>query len=246
MIEVAGLTKRFGDLVALDNVAFSVGKGEIVGFLGPNGAGKSTAMRILTGFSPATKGTAAIDGFEVHASPLEVKKRVGYLPERVPLYEEMVVESFLRFVAEIKGLRGREGRLETGRVMERCGLTAMSRRLIGHLSKGYRQRVGLAQALIGSPPVLILDEPTVGLDPKQIVEIRNLIKEFGEAHTVLLSTHILPEVTMVCQRVIIVNQGRIVTADTMKNLTKGRRTLEQAFMAAVSGDGEAAGREGGE
>lgn len=240
MITVSGLTKCFGKLVALDNISFEVGKGEIVGFLGPNGAGKSTTMRILTGFSPATKGSAAIDGFEVHESPLEVKKRVGYLPERVPLYDEMVVESFLKYVAEIKGVPRNALKTEAGRVMERCGLTGMSKRLIGHLSKGYRQRVGLAQALVGSPPVLILDEPTVGLDPRQIVEIRNMIKDLGAEHTVLLSTHILPEVAMVCQRVIIIHQGRIVVADSMKNLTKGKRTLEEAFMTAVAGEREGA------
>ena len=237
MIEVHGLSKNFGAVAALRDVSFEVDRGEIVGFLGPNGAGKSTAMRILTGFCPASKGTAKVAGFEVHEAPIEVKRRVGYLPERVPLYEEMVVESYLRYVAEIKGVTRAERKREAGRVMDRCGLEQMSKRLIGHLSKGYRQRVGLAQALIASPPVLILDEPTVGLDPRQIVEIRRMIKELQREHTVLLSTHILPEVAMVCERVIIVNQGRIAAADSMENLTGGERSLEDAFMAAVAGDG---------
>ncbi len=219
MIEVKGLTKYYGDIAAITDVSFSVAQGEIIGFLGPNGAGKSTTMRILTGFSPASRGTARIAGFEVHAEPLEVKRRVGYLPERVPLYEEMVVCSFLKYVAEIKGVRGRNGRqLEAERVMDQCGLRHMSARTIGNLSKGYRQRVGLAQALIGSPEVLVLDEPTVGLDPKQIVDIRKMIRSLGQAHTVLISTHILPEVSMVCDRVVIIDRGRVVAEDSMENL----------------------------
>ena len=237
MIDVDGLTKYYGPIAAIDNVSFQVGSGEIVGFLGPNGAGKSTTMRVLTGFAPASRGTARVDGFEVHEHPIEVKRRVGYLPENVPLYEEMVVRAFLSYVAEVKGI-GRSGRrAEVDRVMEHCGLTAMANRIIGHLSKGYRQRVGLAQALVGSPPVLVLDEPTVGLDPRQIVEIRNMIRELGREHTVLLSTHILPEVSMVCDRVIIINQGRIAAEDTMENLTRaGSRSLEEVFMEVVAKD----------
>lgn len=220
MIEVQGLTKFYGPIAAIQDITFEVGRGEITGFLGPNGAGKSTTMRILTGFSPATRGTARIDGYDVHADPLAVKRRVGYLPERVPLYEEMVVTSFLQYVAEIKGVVGRRARvIEAGRVMERCGLSHMAKRLIGNLSKGYRQRVGLAQALIGSPPVLVLDEPTVGLDPKQIIEVRQMIKDLGQEHTILISTHILPEVSMICDRVIIIDQGRKVAEDSMANLS---------------------------
>lgn len=220
MIEVKSLTKLYGAVAAIDDVSFDVAQGEIVGFLGPNGAGKSTTMRILTGFTPATHGTAKIAGFYVEDSPLEVKQRLGYMPESVPLYPEMLVSSFLAYVAEVKGVARAERKREVGRVMERSGLQEMGKRIIRNLSKGYRQRVGLAQALIGNPPVLILDEPTAGLDPKQIIEIRQMIKELAEDHTVLLSTHILPEVSMICERVIIINRGRIVAQDTMKNLTK--------------------------
>lgn len=218
MIEAKHLYKYFGGLAAIEDVSFEVPKGEIVGFLGPNGAGKSTTMRILTAFSTASRGTASIAGHDVHDDPLQVKRAIGYLPERVPLYEEMVVTSFLRYVAEVKGVARGRRTAEVERVMERCGLLDMKHRLIGHLSKGYRQRVGLAQALIGSPPVLILDEPTVGLDPKQIVEIRSMIKSLAGEHTILLSTHILPEVAMVCERVIIINRGKIVAEDRMDAL----------------------------
>jgi ABC-2 type transport system ATP-binding protein len=241
MIEVQGLTKYYGALAALRGIDFEVGKGEVIGFLGPNGAGKSTTMRILTGFTPATGGVARVAGFDVHAQPMEVKRRVGYLPERVPLYEEMVVGAFLGYVAEIKGVARRERKVEVGRVMERCGLEGKEKRLIRNLSKGFRQRVGLAQALVGSPPVLILDEPTVGLDPRQIVGIRKMIAELGEEHTVLLSTHILPEVAMVCQRVVIINEGRLVEGDPLEGLSgeapeARSRRLETAFMAAVASD----------
>lgn len=239
MIDVQGVSKYYGTIPALRNVSFHVGQGEIIGFLGPNGAGKSTTMRILTGFTPASRGTARVAGFEVHEAPLEVKRRVGYLPERVPLYDEMVVSGFLRYVAEIKGI-SRSGRTaEIGRVIERCGLQGMEKRTIRNLSKGFRQRVGLAQALLGSPPVLILDEPTVGLDPRQIIEIRRMIAELGQDHTVLLSTHILPEVAMVCQRVLILNEGRIVAEEGMDQFKGGdsearARQLEAAFMAAIA------------
>lgn len=239
MIEAKGLTKYFGAVAALRDASFRAGRNEIVGFLGPNGAGKSTAMRILTGFFPASSGEARIDGIEVHEKPLEVKRRIGYLPENVPLYDDMIVRSFLRYAGSVKGLSRSACKEEVDRVMERCGLSHMARRLLRNLSKGYRQRVGLAQALLGSPPVLILDEPTVGLDPAQIVEIRGLIKALGAEHTVLLSTHILPEVSMVCDRVIIINGGRIVAQESMDQFTaSGSRTLEEAFMAAVTSEAD--------
>ncbi|MCL4216945.1 MAG: ATP-binding cassette domain-containing protein [Candidatus Hydrogenedentes bacterium] len=222
MIEVKGITKYYGAIPAVNDVSFKIAKGEIVGFLGPNGAGKTTTMRILTGYSPPSAGYAKIDGFSIVDQPLEVKRRVGYLPESVPIYPEMVVARFLHYVGEVKGLAGKARRIEVDRVIDRCGLREMAKRLVGNLSKGYRQRVGLAQALLGDPPVLILDEPTVGLDPRQIIEIRQVIKELAEKHTVLLSTHILPEVSMLCRRVIIIHRGRIVTQDTMENLESGQ------------------------
>ncbi len=237
MIEVKGLTKHFGPIEAVHDISFSVQQGEIVGFLGPNGAGKTTTMRILTGFIPATRGTAVLAGFDVHEKPLEVRRLVGYLPENVPLYPEMLVKSYLRYVAELKGLSRASGKDEVGRVMERCGVEPIAGRTIRHISKGYRQRVGLAQALIGNPPVLILDEPTVGLDPKQIISIRQTIKELADDHTVLLSTHILPEVAMICGRVIILNEGRIVAEEKMSDLA-GERSLEDTFIAAISSETE--------
>ncbi len=218
LIEAKGLTKRYGPVSAIEDVSFEVGQGEIAGFLGPNGAGKSTTMRILTGYSPATSGSAVIAGYDIGTHPLEVKRSVGYMPESVPLYEEMVVASFLSYVAEVKGVAKVGRRVEVERVMERCGLVPMAKRIIQNLSKGYRQRVGLAQALVGDPPVLILDEPTVGLDPKQIVDIRQMIKELAEGHTVLISTHILPEVVVICQQVVIINHGRIVSREPVTNL----------------------------
>ncbi len=218
MIEVRGLTKYYGPIAAIEDVTFSVAKGEIIGFLGPNAAGKTTTMRILTGFSPPTRGTATVAGFDITKDPIEVKRRVGYMPESVPVYGEMIVSGFLGYVAEVKGVPRSQRKKEVAGVMERCGLAHMAKRQVGNLSKGYRQRVGLAQALIGNPPVLILDEPTVGLDPQQIIEIRQMIKSLAQDHTVLLSTHILPEVTMVCERVLIINRGRIVAQDRMENL----------------------------
>jgi ABC-2 type transport system ATP-binding protein len=224
LIEAKGLTKRYGPVSAIEDVSFEVGHGEITGFLGPNGAGKSTTMRILTGYSPATSGSAVVAGYDIGTHPIEVKRNVGYLPESVPLYEEMVVTGFLSYVAEVKGVAKSARKAEVGRVMERCGLAHMAKRLIQNLSKGYRQRVGLAQALVGDPPVLILDEPTVGLDPKQIVDIRQMIKELAEDHTVLISTHILPEVVMICQQVVIINHGRIVSRESVTDL--GATTLD--------------------
>ena len=238
MIEVDRLSKYFGPIAAVRDVSFTVAKGEIIGFLGPNGAGKTTTMRVLTGYSPASSGAVRVAGFDVAKQPLEVKRRVGYLPESVPLYTEMVVRSFLRYVGEVKGVPRKQLRAEADRVMERCGLTHMATRLIGHLSKGYRQRVGLAQALVGNPPVLILDEPTVGLDPRQIIEIREMIQALAPEHTVLLSTHILPEVQMVCERAVIINHGRIVGETRMADLAAGdrKRTLEEVFIEAIAAE----------
>jgi ABC-2 type transport system ATP-binding protein len=235
MIELRNVTKYYGQIAAVEDVTFEIEAGEIIGFLGPNGAGKTTTLRILTGFTPASRGTAKIAGYAVEDHPIEVKRSVGYLPENVPLYREMLVRRFLSYVAEVKGVRGGKRKKEVARVMDRCGLSHMAGRTIGNLSKGYRQRVGLAQALIGNPPVLILDEPTVGLDPRQIIDIRHMIKELAEDHTVLLSTHILPEVAMVCERVIIINQGRIVAQDRMENLA-GMRGDKRVFEAEIHGD----------
>lgn len=219
MIQVEHLSKRFGTATAIDDVNFEVRKGEVLGFLGPNGAGKTTTMRILAGFFPPTAGRAVVAGFDVFERPLEAKRRVGYMPEQPPLYTEMTVNEFLRFVARIKGLPSDRIEERLGRVTEQCGLEDTGERLIKHLSKGYKQRVGLAQALIHEPEVLILDEPTVGLDPKQIIEVRDLIRGLGGDHTVILSTHILPEVSMTCERVVIINRGNIVAVDTPGNLT---------------------------
>ena len=242
MIQTRDLTKRYGSVTAIRGVTFSVEAGEIVGFLGPNGAGKSTTMRILTGFFPASSGTATIAGHEVHADPMAVKRAVGYMPERVPLYDEMTVSSFLNFVAKVKGLSYGQRKTDVSRSIERCGLADMAPRLIGNLSKGYRQRVGLAQALVGNPPVLILDEPTAGLDPKQIIEIRELIKSLRGDHTVLISTHILPEVAMLCDRVVIIHKGRVVSEQRIdgSDPVEGARTLEALFLAAISREEEAA------
>ncbi len=241
MIEVNGLTKRYRDLVAVDDLSFSVRKGEVVGFLGPNGAGKSTAMRILTGFLPATSGSAKIAGFDVFEEPLEVKRRVGYLPEQPPIYDALTPRSFLRFCAALKGVARARVKGEIDRVAERTGITEVMERVIGNLSKGFRQRVGLAQALLGDPEVLVLDEPTVGLDPLQIREVRELVKSLAGGHTVILSTHILPEVAMTCQKVLVIHQGRLVDFDTVEGLIArhlpGRRvTLEDiAFLEEIYG-----------
>jgi ABC-2 type transport system ATP-binding protein len=220
MIEVQNLTKRYRERVAVDRLNFSVAEGEILGFLGPNGAGKSTTMKMLTGFLPPSEGRARVAGFDVFEQPLEVKRRIGYLPELPPLYPEMSVAGYLRFVADLKGLPGRGVRAEVERVGGLTGLADVMGRVIQNLSKGYKQRVGIAQALLGSPPVLILDEPTEGLDPAQRAEVRNLIKGLAGKHTVLLSTHILPEVTMTCEKVLILNQGRVVAYDEIRKLAR--------------------------
>jgi ABC-2 type transport system ATP-binding protein len=218
MIEVDRLTKHYGPVAAIQDVTFSVEKGAIVGFLGPNGAGKTTTMRILSCFMPASSGSARVAGHDVFEQSLEVRRRIGYLPESVPLYGDMTVATYLGFVAETKGLGRADRRRRVGEVMARCLIEDVQGRLIGRLSKGYRQRVGLAQALVADPEVLILDEPTIGLDPKQIVQIRSLIKSLAGAHTVILSTHILPEVSMVCDRVVVINRGRIVASGSLDRL----------------------------
>jgi len=210
MIEVTGLTKRYRDRVAVDDLTFSVPEGEILGFLGPNRAGKSTTMKVLTGYLPASSGTVKVAGHDVFEEPYEVKRRIGYLPETPPLYPEMSVRGYLRFVASLKGVTRGQMASELDRVAHATGISGEMDRLIQNLSKGFRQRVGLAQALLGSPPVLILEEPTEGLDPSQRAEVRQLIKGLAGQHTVILSTHILPEVSMVCDRVVIINQGRVV------------------------------------
>jgi ABC-2 type transport system ATP-binding protein len=220
MIHVSHLTKAYGPRVAIKDLSFDVRKGEIVGFLGPNGAGKSTTMKILTGFMPATDGTATVAGFDVFKQPIEVKRRVGYLPENPPVYLEMQVDDYLEFAANLHQMKGTSAKKAVNTVIEKTGLGEVKGRLIGNLSKGYRQRVGLAQALVHSPEILILDEPTVGLDPAQIIEIRGLIKSLGGNHTVILSSHILPEVTATCERIIIISKGKIAAEDTLEHLTK--------------------------
>ncbi len=220
MIEVRNLTKAYADKTAVRDLTFSVDKGEILGFLGPNGAGKTTTMRILTGYMPATSGRATVAGYDVFTQSLEVRKRIGYLPETVPVYPEMPVEAYLTFVAKLKGLPSARLAERLEYVLGVCHIADVRQTLIGKLSKGYRQRVGIAQALIHDPEVLILDEPTAGLDPKQINETRQLIKSLGGKHTIILSTHILPEVSMTCGRVVIINQGQLAAEDTPENLTK--------------------------
>ncbi len=234
MIEVDHLTKVYSGRKAVDGISFTVQKGEILGFLGPNGAGKTTTMRILTCFMPATDGTARVAGYDVFEESLEVRKRIGYLPESPPLYPEMTVESYLQFVAKIKGTPSGNRKVTVDDVMEKCAIGDVRNRIIGKLSKGYKQRVGLAQALLNNPEVLILDEPTIGLDPKQIFEVRSLIKSLAGNHTVILSTHILPEVSMTCNRVVIINNGKVVAMDTPVGLTNQMKGAEKI---ALSVDG---------
>jgi ABC-2 type transport system ATP-binding protein len=218
LIEVQNLTKNYGNHTAVSDVTFRADQGEILGFLGPNGAGKTTTMRILTCFLPPTNGSARIANYDILENSLEVRKRIGYFPENVPLYGDLSVQGYLDFVGKLKGMSRKSRLHRSGEVMEECGIHHVRERTIGKLSKGYRQRVGLAQALINDPEVLILDEPTVGLDPKQIVEIRDLIRQLGGKRTIILSTHILPEVSLLCQRVIIINKGKLITDDTPENL----------------------------
>ena len=235
MIEVQHLTKRYGAFTAVDDVSFKVERGEILGFLGPNGAGKTTTMRVLTGYIPATAGNALVAGQDVFEKPLEAKRRTGYLPETPPLYPDMTVGEYLTFVAKIKGVPPKERKARIEQVMRKTYVGDMVNRACGKLSKGYRQRVGLAQALIHNPDVLILDEPTAGLDPKQIIETRRLVKELAGDHTIVLSTHILPEVAQTCQRVVIINKGKVVAVDTPANLT-ARLSGSSALLVQVDGD----------
>ncbi len=260
MIEVQGLTKRYGPVTAVNDVSFRVQDGEILGFLGPNGAGKTTTMRVITGYMPPTEGTVTVAGYDVFAKPIDAKKRTGYLPETPPLYPDMRVREYLRFVARIKGVARREIAARVDDAMAKTRVADMANRHCGKLSKGYRQRVGLAQAILHNPEVLVLDEPTAGLDPKQIIETRQLIRDLGGSHTIVLSTHILPEVSQTCQRVVIINKGRVVAVDTPDNLTarlRGSETMYlqvagpaedvRASLAALSGVTRvtAAGRDGG-
>jgi ABC-2 type transport system ATP-binding protein len=237
VIEVRNLTKVYGETKAVDDVSFTVNKGEILGFLGPNGAGKTTTMRILTGYLPATAGTARVAGFDVAEQSLEVRRRIGYLPESPPIYPEMSVRSYLDFVARIKGVAPGDRAVRVAAAMEMAAITDKAGELIKRLSRGYKQRVGLAQALVHDPDVIILDEPTVGLDPKQIIEVRHLIKSLAGSHTIILSTHILPEVSMTCDRVVIINQGRIAAVDTPERLTAGLRG-GQRVRVEVRGEAE--------
>ena len=230
MIEVVGLTKFYGETKALDEVTFDVRQGEILGFLGPNGAGKTTTMRILTGFLSPTAGSVKVGGYDVVDHSLEVRRITGYLPETVPLYNEMRVIDYLGFMARIRGVPRRKIRDRVDFVLTRCGLTGESHRLIGHLSKGYRQRVGIAQALVHDPQVLILDEPTIGLDPVQVREVRHLIKSMAGERTIILSTHILPEVSMTCERVLIIHKGRIVAEDTPEGLSRRLQQTERLLV----------------
>jgi ABC-2 type transport system ATP-binding protein len=240
VIEVQHITKRYGRVTAVDDVSFRVERGEILGFLGPNGAGKTTTMRILTGYMPATDGRATVAGYDVFTHPIEAKSRTGYLPETPPLYPDMTVREYLDFVAKIKGVPARERKQRVTDVMRRTHVDDMATRHCAKLSKGYRQRVGLAQALIHNPEVLILDEPTAGLDPKQIIETRELIRNLAGDHTIVLSTHILPEVAQTCQRVVIINKGRVVAVDTPENLTGRLKGAETMFVQVDAGGADAA------
>ncbi len=238
MIDVRLLTKNYGPYRAVDQISFSVKKGEVVGFLGPNGAGKTTTMKIITGFMAPTSGTASVAGFDVFENPIEVKRRIGYLPETPPVYGEMTVESYLRFVARLKGVERSRVSTLVERALERTELGPVRKRLIQNLSKGYRQRVGISQALVSEPEVLILDEPTVGLDPRQVAEVRDLIKELAGQHTVILSTHILPEVQATCQRIIIINKGKIVAEDSLETIGRRMQGTSRVHLR-VSEGGEA-------
>jgi len=237
LIEVKNLTKRYGNMRGVTDLNFTVEKGEVLGFLGPNGAGKSTTMNIITGYKPPTEGSVVIDGFDITRNPIEAKKRIGYLPEQPPIYPELSVMSYLKFVCELKGVEKTKIMPHIHEIMELVGIYDHRNRLIKNLSKGYKQRTGLAQALVSNPDVLVLDEPTVGLDPKQITEIRTLIKNLGRDHTIILSSHILAEISMICERVIIINKGEIAAIDTPKNLAKNIMASER-FLTRIKGPKE--------
>jgi ABC-2 type transport system ATP-binding protein len=237
MIKVEGLTKRYARNIAVDNISFEVEKGQIVGFLGPNGAGKTTTMRVLTCFMPPTSGSASVAGFDVQQNPMEVKRRIGYLPETPPLYPDMEVIEYLDFVGRIKGIQSADLPKRISEVSEKCAIGDVKKKLIGKLSKGYRQRVGLAQAILHNPDVLILDEPTSGLDPHQIIETRDLIKGLAGDHTIILSTHILPEVEQICEKVIIIAKGKVVATDSVENLTSRLRGSESVAVEVIAPEG---------
>jgi ABC-2 type transport system ATP-binding protein len=239
VIEVQHLTKHYGPVTAVSGVTFRVERGEILGFLGPNGAGKTTTMRVITGYMPPTDGKVIVAGFDVFEQPIEAKRRTGYLPEVPPLYPDMTVREYLTFVARIKGVPAAERRSRVDSVMKRVWVADMAERHCAKLSKGYRQRVGLAQAVLHNPDVLVLDEPTAGLDPKQIIETRQLIKELAGSHTIVLSTHILPEVAQTCQRVVIINKGKVVAVDTPDNLTRRLRGVETMYLQIDAGGADA-------
>ena len=241
MIEVRGLTKNYGDREAIKDLSFTVKKGEVVGFLGPNGAGKSTTMKIITGYMAPSSGEVRVAGFDVFENPLQVKSRIGYLPETPPVYTDMLIEDYLVFVAKLRGKSSREAKGFVEVAMEKTNLTDVRRRLIGNLSKGYRQRVGLAQALVADPEVLILDEPTVGLDPKQVHEMRDLIRSLKGKHTIILSTHILPEVQANCDRIIIINRGKIVAEDSLETLGQRMSASGQVLLKVRRGHDELIG-----
>jgi gliding motility-associated transport system ATP-binding protein len=240
VIEVQHLTKRYGPVTAVDDISFTVQRGEILGFLGPNGAGKTTTMRVLTGYMPPTEGKAIVAGYDVFEQPIEAKRRTGYLPETPPLYPDMTVRDYLSFVARIKGVPRGERTARINEMMEKTRIADVADRHCGKLSKGYRQRVGLAQAIMHNPEVLILDEPTAGLDPKQIIETRQLIKALAGDHTIILSTHILPEVSQTCQRVVIINRGKVVAVDTPDNLTSRLRGSETMYLQVDAGGADVA------
>ncbi|MBT5549393.1 MAG: ATP-binding cassette domain-containing protein [Nitrospina sp.] len=238
MIEVENLTKHYGPRRAINNLTFQIAQGEVVGFLGPNGAGKSTTMNILSCILPASSGTARIQGYDTFENSLEIRKIIGYLPETPPLYPDMSVRDYLIFAAQVRGVITRESRSAVEKVIEKCSLKDVSHRIIGRLSKGYQQRVGLAQAMVHDPDILILDEPTIGLDPIQIIEIRKLIQELAASHTIILSSHILPEITQICQRVIIINEGEIVAVDSLQGLTASMRKSERLSLTFRNGGSE--------
>jgi len=245
MIKVSGVTKKYPARVAVDNISFEVGRGEIVGFLGPNGAGKTTTMRMLTGYLPVSSGSIEVAGYDISKEPQEVRRRIGYLPESCPLYPEMRVDEYLRFRAELKGVKPAARKAKIAEVKEQCGLTEVGKRIIGQLSKGYRQRVGLADSLVHDPDLLVLDEPTVGLDPFQIRQVRELITQLAEKHTILLSTHILQEVEAICERILIIKEGQIVASDTEENLHKKLHACSIIEMEVMA-DKEAAMRQVGQ